>query len=137
MIRLASILSLALLVGACSGETVPLTVTDVAVARPKPGMRMTAGYFTLTNHTSESLLITEVTSPQFESVQMHESVIEDGMARMYELGDLTLLPNKSVEFRPGGKHLMLMRPVEELDMVTLEFHSGDAILLTINTAVTE
>jgi copper(I)-binding protein len=137
MMRLVSLLSLLLLVGACSSETAPLTVTDVAIARPKPGMQMTAGYFTLTNHTSETLKITKVTSPQFGSVEMHESVVEDGMARMYELGDLTLLPNQPLEFRPGGKHLMLMRPVEELDMVTLEFHSGDAIVLSVNATVTD
>lgn len=128
---------ISLLLGACSGDSAPLTINDAAVARPKPGMQMTAGYFTLTNHTSQAIVITEVRSPQFGSVQMHETVVEDGIARMVELGDLILAPNSSVEFLPGGKHLMLMQAADELDNVTLDFLTGESIVLSITIKVTE
>lgn len=98
---------------------------------------MTAGYFTLTNHTAHTIVITEVRSPQFGSVQMHESVVEDGIARMVELGDLTLAANSSVEFLPGGKHLMLMQAADELDNVSLDFLTGESVVLSINIKVTE
>lgn len=125
------------LLGACSGDSAPLTISDAAITRPKPGMQMTAGYFTLTNHTSQAIVITAVRSPQFGSVQMHESVVEDGIARMVELGDLTLAPNSSVEFLPGGKHLMLMQAADELDNVTLDFLTGESIVLSITIKVAE
>jgi len=128
---------ISLLLGACSGDSAPLTISDAAVAHPKPGMQMTAGYFTLTNHTSQAIVITEVRSPQFGSVQMHETVVEDGIARMVELGDLILAPNSSVEFLPGGKHLMLMQAADELDNVTLDFLTGESIVLSITIKVTE
>jgi copper(I)-binding protein len=130
-------LMLVLLVGACSSDMPPLTISDVIVKRPMPGMMMSAGYFSLSNNTSEPVVITHVTSPQFGSVEMHESVVEDGIARMIKLGDLTLAPESTVDFVPGGKHLMLMRPGENLDNVTLEFYAGDAVILSVNVAASE
>lgn len=127
-------LVLALCVAACSGETEPpLTISDVVVKKPMPGMRMSAGYFTLTNNSRQPILITHVTSPQFGSVEMHESVIEDGVARMVGLDQLALQPGATVEFVPGGKHLMLMRPADDLTSVILEFHAGDTIVLRVDT----
>jgi copper(I)-binding protein len=68
---------------------------------------------------------------------MHESVLEDGMARMYPLGELTILPGQSIEFARGGKHLMLMRPLDNIESVTLEFYAGKAMLLSVKTAFVE
>jgi copper(I)-binding protein len=63
---------------------------------------------------------------------MHETVIEDGIASMSALGTVVVPAGSSVEFSPGGKHLMLMRPDENPDLVTLQFYSGDTIVLTIS-----
>ena len=127
-------LVLALCIAACSGETEPpLAISDVVVKKPMPGMRMSAGYFKLTNNSRQPIVITHVTSPQFESVEMHESVIEDGVARMVGLDQLDLEPGATVEFVPGGKHLMLMRPADDLASVTLEFYAGDTVMLRVNT----
>jgi copper(I)-binding protein len=130
-------LCLLLFISACSGDSAPVTISDIVVNKPMPGMNMSAGYFTLTNHTSDTIVITAVTSPQFGSVEMHESVIEEGIARMVELRDLTLPPDSSIEFRPGGKHLMLMQPADELDTVSFDFHAGDDVILSINVTVTD
>ena len=126
---------LALCIAACSSEPQPpLAIADVVVKKPIPGMGMGAGYFALTNNAQQSVVITRVTSPQFGSIEMHESVIEDGVARMIEFNDLTLQPGATVEFAPGGKHLMLMQPADDLSSVTLEFHSGDTVVLSVNVA---
>ncbi len=122
---------LASLAAGCSVERVPLGATDIALSRPMPGTVMSAGYLTLTNNTSQTITITRVSSPEFASVEMHESVLEDGMARMYALGDLTILAGAIVNFEPGGKHLMLIRPITDVDTVTLEFYAGKAIVLTV------
>lgn len=137
MNRIIPALLLALLGCACSQESAPLVATDVVVSKPKPGMSMTAGYLTLSNNASQPIVITQVASPQFESVELHESVIEDGMARMYPLGDVTILAKSSVVFQPGGKHLMLMRPVGEFDTVSLDFYAGEAVVLTVNVALSD
>ena len=134
MMRKLLVIGVALLVAACSSDSPPLVATDVVVKPPMPGMRMTAGYLTLRNNTAEDIAIDRVTSPQFGKVEMHETVIEDGVARMSALGEVVLPAGEAVEFKPGGKHLMLMRPSEDLDAVTLEFYAGDAIVLTVNVA---
>ena len=137
MTRIIPVLILALLGCACSQESAPLVASDVVVSKPKPGMSMAAGYLTLSSNASQPIVITRVASPQFESVEMHESVIEDGMARMYPLGDLTIAAKSSVVFQPGGKHLMLMRPVGEFDTVSLDFYAGNAVVLTVNVALSD
>jgi len=94
---------------------------------------MGAGYLSLSNATSQKILITKVMSPDFESVEMHESVLEDGISRMYKLDEVAILPNRTIRFEPGGKHLMIRYGVDDPDVVTLQFYAGDALLLSVDT----
>jgi copper(I)-binding protein len=126
--------ALALFTGGCTEPGAALVASDVMIKKPMPGMKMSAGYLALTNNSKNPLVITDVTSPQFEAVEMHETIVEDGVSRMIEIGDLTISPGSTVTFEPGGKHLMLMRPDGSLEVVALSFHSGDAIVLTIEVA---
>jgi hypothetical protein len=135
--RIALTIAVIGLLAACSVEKAPLVATDMAIARPLPGMQMTAAYLTLTNNTTQAITITRVASPNFESVEMHESVLEDGMARMYLLEDVTILAGASIRFEPGGKHLMLLRPTGTIDSVVLEFHASEAVVLTVNVALAD
>ena len=123
----------ALLMLACSEAQAPLTASDVVVTRSVPGMPMSAGYFKLTNNSGQAISISHVTSPQFASVQMHETIIKDEVARMVPLETLILQPGETVSFEPGGKHLMLMRPADDIDSVTLTFFAGESLLLSVNT----
>ena len=126
---------LLLIVAACSSSEAPLVATDVVIKAPPPGMKMSAGYLTLHNNSSEAITITGVSSPQFGAVEMHETVIRDGISRMVALGEVTIPAQGSVDFEPGAKHLMLMRPAGELATVSLEFYSGTDMVLAIDTVV--
>ena len=83
--RLLPVLVTALLV-ACGAPQPPLVATDLEVTKPIPGRQMSAGFLVLTNYTGEDILISSVTSPQFESVEIHETTIEDGIARVVPEG---------------------------------------------------
>jgi copper(I)-binding protein len=133
MTRWLALASFALL-AACGGAAPPIVASDVVIRPPMPGMQMSAGYLTLQNNSSEDITIDRVTSPQFGQVEMHETVVEDGIAKMSALGPLVLPAGATVAFKPGGKHLMLMRPGDNLDRVTLEFYSADTIVLSISVA---
>jgi len=122
-----------LLMVSCSETRAPLTASDVIVTQAVPGMPMSAGYFKLTNNSGQIISISHVTSPQFASVQMHETVIEDEVARMAPLKILNLQPGETVDFERGGKHLMLMKPADDIDSVTLQFFAGDSLVLSVNT----
>jgi hypothetical protein len=126
---------LALFLMSCTEGQAPLTASNVIVTQPVPGMTMSAGYFELTNNSGQAISITHVTSPEFASVEMHQTVIEDDVARMTALGTLTLQAGETVSFEPGGKHLMLMRPSDDIDSVTLQFFAGESVLLSVTTGL--
>ena len=127
-----AILLCALFIAACGQPQPPLVASDVDITRPMPGMKMSAGFFVLTNNTDEPIRITSVTSPQFAAVEIHETTIEDGIARMRELDVLLVPPRGNVTLERGGKHLMLMRPGDLGEQVSLQLMSDDAPVLTID-----
>ncbi len=132
-IGLASVL---LLLGACgTTSNPPLIATDVVVTKPATGMAMSAAYMSLSNTTQQAIRISRVTSPQYASVQLHETTVEDGIARMRALAVLEIPGGETVLLRRGGKHLMLMRPTGQSDTVTLHFHDDDALILSVEASV--
>jgi copper(I)-binding protein len=120
------------LLGACDTKpNAPLVATDVIVYQSVPGSNMRAGYLTLTNNSNATITIDQVTSPEFGSVEMHETIVKDGIAKMRALPSLSISAGESAHFERGGKHLMLMQAGENVGAVTLQFHSGSSLLLSV------
>jgi len=121
------------LMAACTSEPQPpLVASDVVVTRPVPGMKMSAAYLSLANNSDEAVRISRVASAQYESVQLHETRVKDGVARMRALSVLEIGAGETVTLERGGKHLMLMRPTGSSDTVSLQFLDGDDLLLTVD-----
>ena len=133
----AFLVLLAVLLTACGAPKPPLVVSELEVTKPMPGRPMSAGYLVLTNNTDEPLRITSVDSPQFGSVEVHETTIIDGVSRMRELAELIVPARGSVTLERGGKHLMLMRPTNLEDTVVLQFFSGDTPILSVSFSFPE
>ena len=132
MMRLALILALACMTVGCADETgPPLVAANVSIVRPLPGTQTSAGYLELANHSRNTINITRVSSPEFESVEMHETIIENDVARMRPLAILPIAPGATASFERGGRHLMLLRPYGTADYVTLQFYAGDLMLLSV------
>jgi copper(I)-binding protein len=130
MTRFLPIFIVALL-AACSASEAPLVASDVEVTKPMPGRDMSAGFFVLSNNTEAEIRITNVTSPQFGSIEIHETTVIDGVSRMRKLEALVVPARGSVTLERGGKHLMLMRAGDLRDAVTLQLESNGAPVLTI------
>jgi hypothetical protein len=70
-------------------------------------------------------------------VQIHETTVDNGMARMQEIvGGLEVPAGGKVELMPGGLHIMLMEMNRELvpgDAIslTLTFESGTVITFDV------
>ena len=110
----------------------------MVVLEPLPGTNVTAAYLTLDNNSNQPIAIEKVTSPQFARVAMHETVIQDEVARMVSLVPLIIDRQSSVQFEPGGKHLMMSDPPQEVTLglpVTVEFHYNINGLLIVTTTV--
>lgn len=113
-----------------------LQVEDAWVRAAPPGQRVLAGYMRLSNASPESVRLVAVCSPNFESVEMHRSVVEQGLARMVAVDSVTIEPGAVVVFEPGGLHLMLIDPLQILSVgdqvaVTLELESGETQTLLL------
>lgn len=83
-------------------------VRAARIVMPPPGAPMAAGYFELVNPGPTALVLEALESTAFESVEMHETVDENGVSRMRPLANATVAPGETLRFEPGGMHLMLM-----------------------------
>lgn len=130
------LLGIALFVLGCGSDaSPPLVIENVEVTAPRPGMGMSAGYLSITNNADSPVAITRVASPQFGSVEMHESRIVDGVARMRPIERLEIGSGATLKLERGGKHLMLMQPADELDIVTLNFYADETLLISVETGI--
>jgi len=91
-----------------------LKVTGAWIREAPPGLMTLAGYATLTNDSSVPLQIIRIQSAQFNEVQMHETVVNQGVASMHPIATLEIAPHQTIEFAPSGKHFMLMGPATSL-----------------------
>ena len=130
---LAVIVTVLAVVSACDGSSgPPVVATNVVVTGPAAGMPMAAGYLEISNRSGGTIRITGVTSPNYGAVEMHETIVEDSVARMREIPVLEIADGETVVFERGGKHLMLMKPVGAPGTITLNFYSDDLLLLSVN-----
>lgn len=106
----------------------PQLAFDAAWVRAlPPGMHMTAGFGTISNPGGEAIELTAFSSPQFGDVSLHRSETVDGVSRMREVPSLRIEAGASVELKPGGYHLMLMKPVAPLQ-------AGQSVTLIMTAA---
>jgi len=71
-----------------------------------------AGYMTIHNPQSEAVSIVSLRSNAFTSIEIHQTIEQDGMMRMEQVTSLKIESNSSVHLAPGGLHLMMMIPSE-------------------------
>jgi copper(I)-binding protein len=116
-----------LLLGAGASRADDVRVSAGWVRLPPPGANA-AAFMTVENTGAKHLLLTGATSGCCSMVEIHRTVIADGVASMDEVDELKLEPGKPVHFAPRGMHVMLMRPgkLEEgaLLALTLVFADG-------------
>jgi len=122
----------------CQPPGPPLTISNVVVLEPVPGTSIAVGYLLLKNHSNQPITIEKITSPQLARIEMHETVILNGIARMLPLASVIVDRQSEVVFERGGKHLMMFP--SSLDIapgmpVSIEFHNDDHGLLIVATTV--
>jgi len=89
-----------------------------------------AAYFKINNVNEEALVITGASSSTIPMVGLHLSSIENDVAKMEEQDSITVAAGKSLEFKHGSFHLMLMGLKENLTPgsmidITLQTNSGE------------
>lgn len=117
-----------------NAATAQIDFTNVWVRSTVPSAQVNAGYFTMRNNSSRDLKVARLEAGGFGLVEAHEMVQEDGMMSMRRIDELVIPAQGTLELKPGGKHLMLMKreiPVNEGDEIplTIYFESGETLEL--------
>lgn len=125
-------LMLGLVALSASADGVDVKILDPWVQAAPPNVKVLAAYLEIKNYGSNPRVLINVSSPVFDEVGIHQSMMHGNMVHMEQLKELAIPPRDSVVLKPGGKHLMLTgakKPLNIGDQVpmTLIFQSGEKI----------
>jgi len=115
-----------------------LLVENAWIAEAPPASKVMVAYMTLSNPGDDLIEIIAVESDNYSSIEFHETVHEDGLAKMVRHNSLKILPRKSLQLKRGGQHLMLFNPTERLkagDIVTIQLMMKNDICQTVSIPV--
>jgi copper(I)-binding protein len=133
--RLAAGLALlGLALTACTGGGDPaLTVSGAQAAVPLAGSSQIVVSITNDGDGDDRLLAVDTDAAI--GIELHETRIDDGIATMVDLDEVPLPAGETVRFRPGGLHLMMIGPDDEVVLgarfpITLRFERSDPITVT-------
>jgi hypothetical protein len=110
---------------------------DQPWARATPGAaRSGAVYLTVTDHAAAADTLTGVTTPVAGMAMIHESIVENGVAKMRMLDGVRLNPQMPVTLKPGGMHIMLTELKAPLRVgatfpLTLSFAKAPPVTVTV------
>lgn len=132
----ASVLALALSGSVIAAEATGISVHEGYIRLPPPGSPA-AAYFTLKNTGAERALV-DADCACAGMTMIHESIEQDGMAKMRHVDSASLPSGGELVLKPGGLHVMLMRlkaPLKAGDDIPLTLHFADGDTLTIRLPV--
>jgi copper(I)-binding protein len=115
-----------------------LVVTDAWIREAPPGTTVLAGYLKITNRGTSHATVSGVSADDFGSIEIHRTVMENGVARMLSARQLEIPAGESFILEPGGYHLMLFDPARPLvagDTVELLLQIRNGACLAVNAPV--
>ncbi|MCD2324744.1 copper chaperone PCu(A)C [Sphingomonas sp. IC-56] len=96
----------ALLLSACHQQPAEPAVEKAWARLPAVSGRPGAAYFTLKGGSQADKLV-GIASPAATRAELHETMQHGGMSMMQPLREVALDAGKTVNFAPGGRHVML------------------------------
>ena len=99
------------LLAACNqSEQEPFSIVEAWVREAPPNATAMAGYVTIINNTDQAHILNSAKSEQFKMVEIHRTIVENGVAKMRRQKNLPIPASGSLKLEPGSYHLMLMKP---------------------------
>lgn len=86
----------------------PVVVVKNAWARKVPGSDVAAVYLSLSNISLKPVIVVGVQSPLAANSMVHQTAVVNGQSQMRMKDAIVVAPGKTVQFSPGGTHVMLM-----------------------------
>lgn len=92
-----------------------LVIDHPWVRATPPGAPVAGGYVKITNSGTEPDTLTGGSADGVKRVEVHQMSVENNVMKMRALeGGLEIKPGETVELKPGGYHLMLIGPKDQL-----------------------
>jgi copper(I)-binding protein len=116
---------LALCIAHYAAADTPGLAAQDAWIRATPGVDVAAVYLTLHNSGSHPVVVVGARSPAASMAMIHESALVNGQSTMRPRPSVRIAPRETVQFAPGGLHIMLhglnrtLAPNEEVPLVLL------------------
>ena len=115
-----------------------LSISNAWIAEAPPVSKVMVAYMSISNSSDEDLEIIHASSDSYSSIEFHETIHEDGMARMVRHDSLQIDAKSSIELKRGGPHLMLFNPTRRLkagDSVEIELTLYNRQTISISVPV--
>lgn len=110
-----------------AAPTLP-TVEGAYVPQPPPGQTMAVMFLSVHNPLDHALTLVSASSELASKVELHTHVHAKGQMKMQAVTRVELPAHGTVEFKPGGLHLMLFglkRPLQAGDEVPIKLSLSD------------
>lgn len=104
-----------------------LDINGAWIREAPPNASVLAAFMALRNTGSEPLTITAARSPLCKRIEIHRTVMHEGIAHMQRMERLVVEAGDTVVLRPGGYHLMLF-------MSSTPPREGEQIPITVDIA---
>ena len=115
-----------------------LDIRDAWIKNLPPTTPVRAGYMTIYNAQTHALSVIAIRSDAFASVEIHQTISQDGMMRMEPVPVLKIEPHATVQLAPGGLHLMMMNPTEPTkpgEVLEIVIELDDGSMQSLNMTV--
>ena len=89
-------------------EKTDLIVSHAIIQKPFEGAKSTSGYLVIENKGKKEVFLTNA-SISLGTAMIHKTLMDDdGIIRMQHLPEIIIPGNKSVHFKPGDLHIMII-----------------------------
>lgn len=103
-----------------------ISVEGAWIAEAPPVSKVMVAYMTINNNGDEAITINKAESALYSKIEFHETIHDDGMARMIRYDALKIPAHGRIQLERGGTHFMLFNPKQPLK-------AGDTVNITLST----
>lgn len=131
-------LLIVLFISVCPDSFADLKVNEAKVRLLPPMVPNTSAYFSITNTGEKDRVLVAATSEIAKTIELHAHIMKDGMMSMQQQEKVVIPAGQTVEFKPGGLHLMifgLIKPLRVDQKVDLNLITEDGETIAISGTV--
>ena len=114
-------------------------VTDATVRLLPPSVPNTAAYFSIQNSSDTTKILIGASADFATKAEIHNHIMVNDMMRMEQQSEVVIKSGQTVQFAPGGLHIMLFglkQPLSEGESVaiSLQTKDGESIIISAKVA---